>query len=125
MHLFNNFIVALMLILTVSVNGFLRASSVRAIVLQQVRRGVPSIVRKDGDVKVKDSATRHFAEKINLDIDPTSPKVVHNIELKAGEKCVICRCWRSKKFPLCDGSHAKHNTDNSDNVGPVIISVAK
>ena len=31
------------------------------------------------------------------------------------------RCWKSKKFPYCDGSHAKHNTVTGDNVGPLIV----
>jgi CDGSH-type Zn-finger protein len=25
------------------------------------------------------------------------------------KKTVFCRCWKSKKFPYCDGAHAKHN----------------
>jgi len=34
----------------------------------------------------------------------------------------MCRCWKSKTFPMCDGSHVKHNKDNDDNVGPLIVS---
>ncbi len=50
------------------------------------------------------------SEKINSKIEVgTSPKVVTNLELKAGEKKVFCRCWKSGTFPLCDASHAKHN----------------
>ena len=63
--------------------------------------------------------------RVNTLIDLSSPKVVNNIELKAGEKCVVCRCWKSSKFPLCDGSHVKHNTETGDNLGPAIISAAK
>ena len=36
-------------------------------------------------------------------------------------KAVMCRCWKSKKFPYCDGSHVKHNKETGDNVGPLII----
>jgi CDGSH-type Zn-finger protein len=25
------------------------------------------------------------------------------------KKAVFCRCWKSKKFPYCDGAHVKHN----------------
>ena len=31
------------------------------------------------------------------------------------------RCWKSKKFPYCDGAHAKHNAETGDNVGPLIV----
>lgn len=26
------------------------------------------------------------------------------------------------QFPMCDGTHVKHNKDTGDNVGPLIIS---
>ena len=36
-----------------------------------------------------------------------------------GESISLCRCWRSQKFPLCDGSH----NDVDDGKGPAIIHV--
>jgi len=60
--------------------------------------------------------------RINKLIEPESLKVVHSLELKAGEKCVLCRCWLSSKFPFCDGAHAAHNKATGDNVGPVIVT---
>ncbi|CAE7207984.1 Cisd1 [Symbiodinium natans] len=63
--------------------------------------------------------------KINNKIDPEVPKVVTKEDLKAGDKKVYCRCWLSGTFPLCDGTHAKHNEATGDNVGPLIVSVKK
>ncbi len=37
---------------------------------------------------------------------------------------VFCRCWKSNKFPYCDGSHNKHNQVTGDNVGPLIVKKA-
>jgi len=31
------------------------------------------------------------------------------------------RCWRSKTFPFCDGSHAKFNEASGDNTGPLVF----
>ena len=33
----------------------------------------------------------------------------------------LCRCWKSKKWPLSDGAHKYHNKDNNDKVGPVVL----
>ena len=33
----------------------------------------------------------------------------------------VARCWRSGTFPLCDGSHVKHNKATGDNVGPLLV----
>ena len=62
-----------------------------------------------------------FNEIINLD----SPKVVTMTTLAPGEKKLYCRCWQSGTFPLCDGSHTKHNANTGDNVGPLIVSSPK
>lgn len=60
--------------------------------------------------------------KVNLDVQKDNPKVVHAFDIEdLGDKAVYCRCWRSKKFPYCDGAHTKHNQETGDNVGPLII----
>lgn len=65
-------------------------------------------------------------EKLNvIPIEPDSPKVVDNLTLEAGKKGVYCRCWLSGTFPACDGTHAKHNEETGDNVGPLIVAAAK
>ena len=52
-----------------------------------------------------------------------SDKVVDKVDIEdLGDKAVFCRCWKSKKFPYCDGSHAKHNKETGDNVGPLIVT---
>mmetsp|Transcript_14876 Transcript_14876/g.26877 ORF Transcript_14876/g.26877 Transcript_14876/m.26877 type:complete len:100 (+) Transcript_14876:122-421(+) len=63
--------------------------------------------------------------KINEKIDLDSPKVATMDSVKAGGKKVYCRCWQSGTFPLCDGAHMAHNKETGDNVGPLIVSVAK
>ncbi len=59
--------------------------------------------------------------RINTQIEVDSPKVVHTVTVNAGEKVAICRCWKSAKFPLCDGAHNKHNKDTNDNIAPCIV----
>lgn len=54
--------------------------------------------------------------QVNLSIKKESEKVVDKVpcgeiesiaEFKDG-KLVMCRCWRSKNFPYCDGAHVAH-----------------
>nr|XP_048307479.1 CDGSH iron-sulfur domain-containing protein 1 isoform X2 [Myodes glareolus] len=67
----------------------------------------------------KDNRTKAM---VNLQIQKDNPKVVHAFDMEdLGDKAVYCRCWRSKKFPFCDGAHIKHNEETGDNVGPLII----
>ncbi|VDK34883.1 unnamed protein product, partial [Taenia asiatica] len=69
---------------------------------------------------------RCFPHHINKLIKKDQEKVVDFIEIESiGRKGVYCRCWKSKKFPLCDGTHNAHNTETGDNVGPLIIEAKK
>jgi CDGSH-type Zn-finger protein len=75
-----------------------------------------------GQKKVKKSM-------VNLKLKKEEAKVVDAVDCGEIEnlaqfkdgKLVMCRCWRSEKFPYCDGSHTKHNAETGDNVGPLII----
>ncbi|XP_076361868.1 CDGSH iron sulfur domain 2 [Tachypleus tridentatus] len=59
---------------------------------------------------------------VNKKIQKDCPKVVHSMDIEdLGTKTVFCRCWKSSKFPYCDGSHNEHNNETGDNVGPLIV----
>uniref|UniRef100_A0AC35U2J2 JmjC domain-containing protein n=1 Tax=Rhabditophanes sp. KR3021 TaxID=114890 RepID=A0AC35U2J2_9BILA len=61
---------------------------------------------------------------INKCVKKDCEKVVDIVDAEGLKgKSAFCRCWKSKKFPYCDGSHNAHNKENSDNVGPVIVRV--
>ncbi|WIA15214.1 hypothetical protein OEZ85_001892 [Tetradesmus obliquus] len=65
------------------------------------------------------------AGQINAGIKKDVDKVVDMLKAEdLPKKAVFCRCWKSKKFPYCDGAHAKHNTETGDNVGPLIVEKA-
>ncbi|MCS6949263.1 MAG: CDGSH iron-sulfur domain-containing protein [Armatimonadota bacterium] len=38
------------------------------------------------------------------------------VELEPGERVALCRCFKSNKFPFCDGTHRQYQ-----GVGPVIV----
>ncbi|KAG8193588.1 hypothetical protein JTE90_000223 [Oedothorax gibbosus] len=60
--------------------------------------------------------------RVNQTIQKDCDKVVHSLDIEdIGKKQVFCRCWKSSKFPYCDGSHNKHNEETGDNVGPLIV----
>ncbi len=72
---------------------------------------------------------------VDKDKNPPVEKVITNQKLAdiediikksdphgpGGQKCAICRCWRSKNFPWCDGSHNAYNKECGDNTGPLVI----
>uniref|UniRef100_H2Y8F0 Iron-binding zinc finger CDGSH type domain-containing protein n=1 Tax=Ciona savignyi TaxID=51511 RepID=H2Y8F0_CIOSA len=47
---------------------------------------------------------------MNFRIEKQKEKVYDIIDVEdLGEKTNFCRCWRSKKWPFCDGSHNAFN----------------
>ncbi|XP_053207233.1 CDGSH iron-sulfur domain-containing protein 1-like [Panonychus citri] len=64
-----------------------------------------------------------LGSKINHSIQKDNAKVVHSFDIEdLGKNEVFCRCWKSKKFPYCDGAHNAHNAKCGDNIGPLIIT---
>ncbi|KAM7439895.1 CDGSH iron-sulfur domain-containing protein 2 [Porites harrisoni] len=65
------------------------------------------------------------ANWVNKTEQKEKEKVADIIQIEdLGEKTAYCRCWKSKKFPLCDGSHNQHNKETGDNVGPLVCKRA-
>ncbi|BFF91852.1 CDGSH iron-sulfur domain-containing protein 2 homolog [Drosophila madeirensis] len=49
-------------------------------------------------------------------------KVVTMVDVEdIADKAAFCRCWKTKNWPYCDGSHAEHNKVTGDNVGPIVV----
>ncbi|KAF2894519.1 hypothetical protein ILUMI_11647 [Ignelater luminosus] len=61
--------------------------------------------------------------RVNHRIMKDNPKVVDTIDVEdISEKAAFCRCWRTKNWPYCDGSHGAHNRETGDNVGPLVVN---
>lgn len=78
--------------------------------------------------KIKQLEAKVAAVPINKSIRKKEGKVVDFCEfadIEDIDKKVFCRCWKSKTFPLCDGSHNAHNECCKDNVGPLIVKGGK
>ncbi|PRQ59903.1 putative Iron sulfur-containing domain, CDGSH-type [Rosa chinensis] len=97
-------------------------SSTRATTFGAHRLAYPSGV--DFSRRPKTSAVvRAEVQPINPEIRKTEAKVVDSVVVTELAKplTAYCRCWRSGTFPLCDGSHVKHNKATGDNVGPLLL----
>jgi len=67
---------------------------------------------------------RGFIDKgrVNKMVRMEENKIVDSVDIEdIGKQKCFCRCWKSKSFPYCDGSHNKHNQDTGDNVGPLLV----
>nr|CAG4648410.1 EOG090X0JRY [Moina brachiata] len=84
--------------------------------------GIGYYLYKKGICCKKDQGPCKNKGVVNLSIRKDEAKIVDTLDIEdIGEKKVFCRCWRSKLFPYCDGSHNQHNNETGDNVGPLII----
>jgi CDGSH-type Zn-finger protein len=52
-------------------------------------------------------------------------KTSETINITAGQRLAICRCWKSTSFPLCDGAHKCYNQEKQDQLGPIIVQCSK
>ncbi|XP_078486178.1 CDGSH iron-sulfur domain-containing protein 2 homolog A-like [Ciona intestinalis] len=73
---------------------------------------------------------KYFGENkdtiMNFRVEKQKEKVYDVIDVEdLGEKTNFCRCWRSKKWPFCDGSHNAFNKATGDNVASLIIEKKK
>ncbi|KAL1459450.1 hypothetical protein WDU94_011432 [Cyamophila willieti] len=60
--------------------------------------------------------------RVNKHLFKSDPLVTNRMTIHPSDgPLALCRCWESKKFPLCDGAHRAHNEKNKDNIGPVLI----
>ncbi|XP_037797318.1 CDGSH iron-sulfur domain-containing protein 2 homolog [Penaeus monodon] len=68
---------------------------------------------------VKTVVDKKIGSPCNPSIRKGESKVVDTVDIEdLGNKAVFCRCWRSSKFPYCDGTHNGHNVACGDNVDP-------
>jgi CDGSH iron-sulfur domain-containing protein 2 len=64
---------------------------------------------------------RMMSTRINFQHELLTKRVVDSVKVNMGEQLALCRCWKSAKFPLCDGAHIAHNEETGDNVGPILV----
>jgi len=60
--------------------------------------------------------------RVNRSVRLSEAKVADFVDIEdIAEKAAFCRCWKSKNWPYCDGSHGQHNKETGDNLGPVVL----
>lgn len=75
------------------------------------------VARPANHYGVKSNVT---ADRANLCTSIIDLEDLAKIVDSSGAAC-FCRCMKSGKFPLCDGSHNSHNELTGDNAGPVVV----
>ncbi|CAF5091933.1 unnamed protein product, partial [Rotaria magnacalcarata] len=82
---------------------------------------------KTTDAASSESKPEHINKAIKKDVDKVVDKydieeVTGQCDAASNKTVSYCRCWKSKKFPLCDGSHNAWNKETGDNVGPLVLT---
>jgi hypothetical protein len=116
-------------ILNTGVRGWKRSAALRAegerfnkLIDMESEKVVNNISIGPGEKRSREGVDRNWVS-FKSSKPSSSPQYSTNTDtVVSGEKCVVCRCWQSSKFPLCDGSHVKHNKATGDNLGPAIIA---
>ncbi len=56
-----------------------------------------------------------------FDVIEKNGHIRHVVKASPGEKLFLCRCYGSKQFPFCDGTHnqAHHN------IGPAVVEISE
>ena len=73
-------------------------------------------------VKVPAPPIRSAGDFLNLTGLRATHEVVIPPPFGRSHKQAICRCWLSKRFPMCDNTHQKLNKIGCD-VGPAVLEV--
>jgi omega-amidase len=92
--------------------------------LTAIRNQIPISFQQRSDLyAVRELANdEKDTDRVNTSYKLDSKKVAETFNVEDLEnRTVLCRCWKSKKFPYCDGAHGEHNKSCGDNLGPAII----
>ena len=83
--------------------------------IYRLHKKIECLQSENNDLKGRSS-------RINTKIKLEEKKVVDTLNVSDFEGAAyMCRCFKSEKWPKCDGSHAKHNEATGDNVGPLCV----
>lgn len=87
--------------------------------LEAIRSQIPVTFQRRNDVIAEQT-------QINCSIkkeDKVVKEMIDISEVFKGDKKMVafCRCWKSAKFPFCDGAHNQHNRRTGDNIGPIVV----
>lgn len=65
----------------------------------------------------RSSGLSHHCRMPDITSAEKNGHIGHFVKLQPGEKVLLCRCYKSATFPLCDLVHAKHE----GTFGPLVV----